>query len=293
MARLAKLAAGQSIPPPIHFKGNTKMALFLSEAAGLSEQTTYNSLFEALADVMAMNSEIAAFNEAVLIADYALEKRVQNLSEGETMDKITGFFKKVWEGIKQIAKKVWARVKDICRLVARKAGEWFSRATSVFGEEGTVPKEALFIAENAPRLIERSIRLVETGYTSLGDAAGQVTNLVADIAKFAEQAAKAGDEQVKVKKAVWEKLVKNMEGLASKFMTAVDKSLGELDKAAKMFENMHGQSIPEEAKKQSKEAIDAFRAKIKASQSGVGELLKAANITMGAFKSSKKEEKKD
>ena len=56
-----------------------------------------------------------------------LEKQSQNLSEGETLDKIKNFFKKVWIGVVQIAKKIWARIKDVMRLAVRKLSEWASK----------------------------------------------------------------------------------------------------------------------------------------------------------------------
>ena len=267
------------------------MALFLSES--LEQHTSgigYASPMDAIAGLMESQQEIADLTQLILVEDYMLEIESKNLSEGETMDKVKGFFSKVWEGVKQVAKKVWARVKDVCRLVTRKIGEWFTKVAHAFGEEGTVAKRSLYIAENAPRLIERAIRLLETGYLSAGDLTGQATNLVVDIAKFVSAAGSAGDEQTPVKKAVWEKYVKNLEGLAGKLISAVDKSSGELDKAVAAAAGLAGSAGMTDADKaKMKEGVDAFRAKMKAAQSGAGELLKAANVTMSAFHSKKKD----
>ena len=263
------------------------MALFLSESFH-QHSAGYATPMEAIAGLMESQQEIADLTEMILVEDYKLEVESKNLSEGETMDKVKGFFTKVWEGIKQVAKKVWARVKDICRLVTRKIGEWFTKVFHAFGEEGTVSKRSLYIAENAPRLVERAIRMLETGYLSAGDLTGQATNLGVDIAKFLSAAGSAGDEQTAVKKAVWEKYVKNLEGLAGKLISAVDKSAGEIDKAAAAASSMAGGAgLGDQEKAKMKEGIDAFRAKMKAAQSGAGELLKAANVTMAAFHAKK------
>lgn len=261
------------------------MALFLSEAVAGVEATQHETLFEAMATLLELSQEQAAMNEAVLTADYILEKQTQNLSEGETMDKIKSFAKRVWEGVKIIAAKVWAKIKDICRLVVRKLSIWFTKAASLFGEEREIQKSQLYTYENLPRVLERIIAFAENGWmTAAGSATplAPLAQLQRDIEAFKAAKSKAtGTEKVKV--AVAEKFAKQLEALSGKLTAACDKQAAAFTK----MEN-EGKSTDETkaAAQAGKAGVDALRraaaeltagvAAVPGASSGGGEAAEAA-----------------
>ena len=251
------------------------MALFLSEAvSGVEAQ--HETLFEAMATMLELAQEQAAMNEAALTADYILEKQSAILSEGETMDKIKNFAKRVWEGVKAFAAKVWAKVKDICRLVIRKLSIWFTKAASLFGDEKEVQKSQLYTWENLPRLLERMIAFAENGWLTAAGTATPLAQIQNDVNAFKAAKAKATGT-VKVKVAVAEKFGKQLDALAKKLTEACDKQAAAFSKMAS--EN--------KATDETKAAATAAKAGVDALRAAATELIAGAAAVPGASSSAK------
>jgi len=261
------------------------MALFLTEAAKAFESSTgssFKSLEEALFAQMDLQAEIHQFTESVMIAEYTLEMRSKNLSEGEAIDKAKAFAKKVWDGIKTLAAKVWARVKDTARLVARKISEYATKVFALFGEAGEVSEVAMYEASNLPRVLEVAIRLCETGFKDSEDADKQIAAFEKMKKDLLDKTPKDASKMVAVKKAVWEKLIKTITGLTSKLEAAAGKAEGAVAK-----DGAEAEKNPDKAK----ELAAIVRMQMKAGMEGMSLASKASSLAT-AFHGKKAEEKK-
>jgi hypothetical protein len=110
------------------------MALFLQESQ-TQEVLSVNSLSEAFEALMEMAVEHGNLTEALLTADYQVDKQQSALlAEGKVEDAknaVVGFAKRAAGATKNFAVRVWNRIKDIARLVMRKLGEYLSRLKGI------------------------------------------------------------------------------------------------------------------------------------------------------------------
>jgi len=140
------------------------MALFLSESVAAPEAVGTQSFAEAFAGLLDLSDKSGSLVEAIMMADYTMEKRCANLSEGETTDKIKAFAGKVWETLKSFAKTVWAKIKQIAAMITRKAKEYFAKAVAMFKGDKVKMSKGTFIklTKTAP-LLEKMIFIAEKG----------------------------------------------------------------------------------------------------------------------------------
>ena len=125
------------------------------------------------------------------------------------------------------------------RLAVRKLSEWASKIGHLMGEKQKLPKRKIFVFQNAPRLIEEGIRLMETGFLSAGDLVGQVTNLLARIAEtFAKAMHQSGEEEVAT--GYLKTLEGNLTKLVETFQKAADKFFGNLVGLAQKYAEASG-----------------------------------------------------
>lgn len=144
------------------------MALFLQESQNQEAALSVNSLSEAFVALLEMSEEQGNLTEAMLTADYQIEKQ-QNamLAEGKVEDAknaVVGFAKRAGNATKDFAVRVWNRIKDIARLVARKVSEYVARLKGVAaGVTCTAPANLSDHVNSILRAGEVQLREIQTG----------------------------------------------------------------------------------------------------------------------------------
>ena len=262
------------------------MALFLSEAYDRHEGAQSSmDLTECALALLDLSNQQAELTEGIMTADYILEKRCQNLSEGETSDKLKDFARKVWAGIKAFAKTVWAKIKQIAGVIWRKLKEWSAKVYNAFaGKEVMVTKGNLILLEKLPPLVEKSIFIAGKGYSN----PDQVTDALSDAkannveAGKVEAAAKAASGSVKVGKATFDTFAKNLEKLAEKLTKATE----DQEKTVSTMENL-ADKLSDESKDDAKklqEASTSMRGLISTLQSAAGDVTNLAQTLTTSFK---------
>ena len=178
------------------------MALFLSEAVNnyerkqISRGTT--DLAEAALTLLSISEQSAALTEAVMTAEFTLMRQCQNLSEGETSNKMKDFGRKVWYNLKAFAKTVWAKIKEICRMVWRKLKEWGSQVLDMFsGKEMEILKGDYKLLSDGPRILEKIINVTERGITTSDDAGSDLFDTAKELRKEFEDLEKAAKKEQK------------------------------------------------------------------------------------------------
>jgi hypothetical protein len=200
------------------------MALFLSESVAAQEaKGGMQSFAEGFAALFELSEAQGALVEAILVADYTMEQRCKNLSEGETMDKIKGFATKVWESIKSMAKTAWAKIKEIASLIMRKAKEYASKAVAMFkGDKVKVSKSSMVALTEGPRVLEQMIFLAEKGvFGNLESEKEKAAALSKQLGEI-EAKSKAAEGVEEVAKSVALGYAKAAEDLGKKLDKAVD-----------------------------------------------------------------------
>ena len=178
------------------------MALFLSEAVDNYErkQTSRGTtdLAEAALTLLSISEQSAALTEAVMTAEFTLMRQCQNLSEGETSNKMKDFGRKVWHNLKAFAKTVWAKIKEICRMVWRKLKEWGSQVLDMFsGKEMEIEKGDYKLLSDGPRILEKIINVTERGITTSDDAGSDLLDTAKELTKEFDDLKKAAEKEQK------------------------------------------------------------------------------------------------
>ena len=187
------------------------MALFLSEAVNnyerkqISRGTT--DLAEAALTLLSISEQSAALTEAVMTAEFTLMRQCQNLSEGETSNKMKDFGRKVWHNLKAFAKTVWAKIKEICRMVWRKLKEWGSQVLDMFsGKEMEIEKGDYKLLSDGPRILEKIINVTERGITTSDDAGSDLLDTAKELTKELADLKKAAEKEQKEEARIEHKL---------------------------------------------------------------------------------------
>ena len=146
------------------------MALFLQEAAAPAKEeigiATFSEAFEALFHIA---QEGGALTEALLIADYSIERQLLGeAEEASKMEKVKEFAKRAAAAVGAFLKRVWAKIKQIASFVARKVKEWVAKAKGAFKKDAVSIKKSNADAINSMAAYgEAAIALVGGGFTSI------------------------------------------------------------------------------------------------------------------------------
>ena len=275
------------------------MALFLSEAVNnyerkqISRGTT--DLAEAALTLLSISEQSAALTEAVMTAEFTLMRQCQNLSEGETSNKMKDFGRKVWHNLKAFAKTVWAKIKEICRMVWRKLKEWGSQVLDMFsGKEMEILKSDYKLLSDGPRILEKIINVTERGITTSDDAGSDLFDTAKELRKEFEDLGKAAYKEQKginpkeIRNSsisqytfynhkayikVGKNWLKSIQNTISGYATKIEKLAETMDKKVEEMEKLEGRMSHEDNQKD----LNKSAAKLK---EGI-EMLKvlATNIT--------------
>ena len=250
------------------------MALFLNEAYEQHTGTgvgTMESFQEAAFALLDLANQQAALNEGILIADYILDRQCQNLSEGETTDKMKDFGRKVAHNIKAFALTVWAKIKEIVRLVWRKLKEWGSKVLDMIGgKEVEINKTQKYRLEEIPRIAEKMLNLVERGF-STGAAEG-ISEKVAEVKKEYETVrdASKGAEKEKVGKNWLKSVASSVGDLAKKLDKAADKMKARSEELEKLNSKIRHSDNKEDSKDSTAGQIKSLQTSIASIQTVAG-----------------------
>ena len=267
------------------------MALFLSEAVDNYErkQTSRGTtdLAEAALTLLSISEQSAALTEAVMTAEFTLMRQCQNLSEGETSNKMKDFGRKVWYNLKAFAKTVWAKIKEICRMVWRKLKEWGSQVLDMFsGKEMEILKHDQKYLEQLPRIMEKAIREVERGISASDDSGSDWADRIGDIRselksvqKEAEKE-KIDDETKKNGKAytrVGKNWLKSIQSTLTNYANRLEKATDMLDKTLENYDKVADRMSHEDNQKDLSKNSAKMSAAIGLLKETAGELVTAAN----------------
>ena len=267
------------------------MALFLSEAVNnyerkqISRGTT--DLAEAALTLLSISEQSAALTEAVMTAEFTLMRQCQNLSEGETSNKMKDFGRKVWHNLKAFAKTVWAKIKEICRMVWRKLKEWGSQVLDMFsGKEMEILKHDQKYLEQLPRIMEKAIREVERGISASDDSGSDWADRIGDIRselksvqkeaekeKIDEDARKNGKAYTRVGKN-W---LKSIQSTLTNYANRLEKATDMLDKTLENYDKVADRMSHEDNQKDLSKNSAKMSAAIGLLKETAGELVTAAN----------------
>ena len=267
------------------------MALFLSEAVDNYErkQTSRGTtdLAEAALTLLSISEQSAALTEAVMTAEFTLMRQCQNLSEGETSNKMKDFGRKVWYNLKAFAKTVWAKIKEICRMVWRKLKEWGSQVLDMFsGKEMEILKHDQKYLEQLPRIMEKAIREVERGISASDDSGSDWADRIGDIRselksvqKEAEKE-KIDDDTKKNGKAytrVGKNWLKSIQSTLTNYANRLEKATDMLDKTLENYDKVADRMSHEDNQKDLSKNSAKMSAAIGLLKQTAGELVTAAN----------------
>ena len=250
------------------------MALFLSEAVDNYERKQVSrgttDLAEAALTLLSISEQSAALTEAVMTAEFTLMRQCQNLSEGETSNKMKDFGRKVWHNLKAFAKTVWAKIKEICRMVWRKLKEWGSQVLDMFsGKEMEIEKEDYKLLSDGPRILEKIINVTERGITTSDDAGSDLLDTAKELTKELEDLKKAAQkdqkENVQELRAVsgstrlgynhkayikvGKNWLKSVQSTISGYATKIEKLAEIMDKKVEEMEKLEGRMSHEDNQK--------------------------------------------
>ena len=250
------------------------MALFLSEAVNNYERKQISrgntDLAEAALTLLSISEQSAALTEAVMTAEFTLMRQCQNLSEGETSNKMKDFGRKVWHNLKAFAKTVWAKIKEICRMVWRKLKEWGSQVLDMFsGKEMEIEKEDYKLLSDGPRILEKIINVTERGITTSDDAGSDLLDTAKELTKELEDLKKAAQkdqkENVQELRAVsgstrlgynhkayikvGKNWLKSVQSTISGYATKIEKLAEIMDKKVEEMEKLEGRMSHEDNQK--------------------------------------------
>ena len=252
------------------------MALFLSEAVNnyerkqISRGTT--DLAEAALTLLSISEQSAALTEAVMTAEFTLMRQCQNLSEGETSNKMKDFGRKVWHNLKAFAKTVWAKIKEICRMVWRKLKEWGSQVLDMFsGKEMEIEKGDYKLLSDGPRILEKIINVTERGITTSDDAGSDLLDTAKELTKEFDDLKKAAEKEQKenakeTRKSVYgtethtfynhkayikvgKNWLKSVQSTISGYATKIEKLAETMDKKVEEMEKLEGRMSHEDNQK--------------------------------------------
>ena len=229
------------------------MALFLSEAVNnyerkqISRGTT--DLAEAALTLLSISEQSAALTEAVMTAEFTLMRQCQNLSEGETSNKMKDFGRKVWYNLKAFAKTVWAKIKEICRMVWRKLKEWGSQVLDMFsGKEMEILKHDQKYLEQLPRIMEKAIREVERGISASDDSGSDWADRIGDIRSDLKSVQKEAEKEKadtgsaaddhKAYTRVGKNWLKSIQSTLTNYANRLEKATEMLDKTLEKYDKV-------------------------------------------------------
>lgn len=197
------------------------MAMFLQESQKPVAEEALNikslsEAFEALHDIAVEHGNLT---EALLQADYTVEKQSQALTEAgkveEATAKVKGLAVKAGTAVKNFAAKVWARIKDIARLVARKVTEYVAKLKgAVSGSVCTGPANLSEYVNAVVRAAEKTLSHITSSATA-GEADGKT------------EIPPLSGETKEYPLPVVQNLVSSVAGIASKLESVATKMLGE------------------------------------------------------------------
>ena len=267
------------------------MALFLSEAVNnyerkqISRGTT--DLAEAALTLLSISEQSAALSEAVMTAEFTLMRQCQNLSEGETSNKMKDFGRKVWYNLKAFAKTVWAKIKEICRMVWRKLKEWGSQVLDMFsGKEMEILKHDQKYLEQLPRIMEKAIREVERGISASDDSGSDWADRIGDIRSELKSVQKEAEkdkittqnkENGKAYARVGKNWLKSIQSTLTNYANRLEKATDMLDKTLENYDKVADRMSHEDNQKDLSKNSAKMNTAIGLLKETAGELVTAAN----------------
>ena len=268
------------------------MALFLSEAVNNYERKQVSrgttDLAEAALTLLSISEQSAALTEAVMTAEFTLMRQCQNLSEGETSNKMKDFGRKVWHNLKAFAKTVWAKIKEICRMVWRKLKEWGSQVLDMFsGKEMEIIKHDQKYLEQLPRIMEKAIREVERGISASDDSgsdwADRIGDIRSEIKSLQKEAEKEGTTASgprgdgKSYTRVGKNWLKSIQGTLTNYANRLEKATDMLDKTLENYDKVADRMSHEDNQKDLSKNSAKMNTAIGLLKVTAGELVTAAN----------------